>query len=552
MHFRRPSDPKKAYILLASLGFGCIRLACLSAGISFAGSLFAQTVSDTQAKEAKNTKETYLAGLSLAKEGKLDEAIATFQKALENNGQNPSLLNATGAAYSLIGNLEQAKKYFLKCLEEDPGFVPARKNLAITYFSIGQYDLATAEFQKLANISAASGQVANLFLGIIAEKNSNHLQAAKLLKCSGELLKQYPEAILSLAQAELELNHLREAEDILAKFDTAREITASQYLKAAKLFLRLGQGRKALQELDTASAKAGRLDGVAYQRALVLDEMNRSREALTILNDLAAKTPDSDTLHLLAHVAQKTGDLGLALQSLRRAAKMDPAREDNYLDFSSICADYENYPLALEAANVGLEHVPNSYRLLIQKGVVLENLGRFEEAENILRQASQLQKDNSEAFLSLAIVQTHAGQLEDAEVTLTSALHNFPDNYYMHYQLGKLLVHFQEGNPNDADLSARAKHALQQAIRCKPSFADSYYQLSKLYLRESPKLAEQNLAKCLQLDPNHAPAEYALARLYLSTGRRAAGQSLIDRFERQRQADKLKENHKPRIELAQK
>jgi hypothetical protein len=54
------------------------------------------------------------------------------------------------------------------------------------------------------------------------------------------------------------------------------------------------------------------------------------------------------------------------------------------------------------------------------------------------------------------------------------------------------------------------------------------------------------------LDPNHAPAEYTLARLYLSTGRRAAGQALIDRFESQQQAEKLKEQQKPRIESAQK
>ena len=177
--------------------------------------------------------------------------------------------------------------------------------------------------------------------------------------------------------------------------------------------------------------------------------------------------------------------------------------------------------------------------------------GRLEEAEENLRRASQLQKDNSVALLSLAIVQTHSGQLQDAEATLSSALQNFPDNYYMHYHLGKLLVQLQEANPTDAGLSTKAKHAFQQAIRCNPSYADSYYQLSKLYLRESPQLAEQNLVKCLRLDPNHAPAEYTLARLYLSTGKRAAGQALVDRFERQRQSDKLKENQKPRIEAAQ-
>jgi len=91
----------------------------------------------------------YRAGVALAEQGKLDEAITTFEKALESNRQNPLILDATGAAYSLKGDFEQAKQYFLECLDVDSGFAPARKNLAIAYFITGKYDLAVAEFQKL-------------------------------------------------------------------------------------------------------------------------------------------------------------------------------------------------------------------------------------------------------------------------------------------------------------------------------------------------------------------------------------------------------------------
>jgi tetratricopeptide (TPR) repeat protein len=514
-------------------------------------SLCSQTPANISAAYSVDANKMYRAGVTLAEQGKLDEAITTFEKALESDRQNPLLLDAAGAAYSLKGDLEQAKQYFLECLDVDSGFVPARKNLAITYFITGKYDLAAAEFQKLKNISSASHAVANLFLGMIAEKNADYVQAVSLLEQSGALLDRNPEAILSLAQAEFQLKHLHRAQVALSKLESAHGITASQYLEAAELYSRLGQNPKALADLDKARAKDGQLERLAYRRALVLDQMNRSQEALTILKGLAVKNPDSDSLNLLAHVAQKNGDFGLAMQSLREAAKLDPTKESNYLDFSAICADYGNYPLALEAANVGLEHIPNSYRLLVQKGVVLENLGRLEEAEVILRDASHLQKDNSVALLSLAIVQTHGGALQDAEATLTAAIEEFPDNYYMHYHLGKILVQLQEGRSADPGLEAKAKHAFQQAIRFNPSYADSYYQLSKLYLRESPKLAEQNLVTCLRMDPNHAPAEYTLARLYLSTGRRAAGQALIDRFESQQQAEKLKEQQKPRIESAQ-
>jgi tetratricopeptide (TPR) repeat protein len=515
-------------------------------------SLRSQTPSRAPASHSAEAKGLYQAGVALAERGQLDKAIAAFEKALESDRENPVLLDATGAAYSLKGDFEQARWYFLESLRVDATFVPARKNLAITYFNMGRYSLAASEFQTLKNTSAASSPVANLFLGMIAEKNADYVHAVSLLEESGTLLNRYPEALLSLANSEAQLKHAHQAQVALSNVENLTGMTASQYLKAAELHARLGQYPRALADLDKAYAQDSQLERLAYQRAVVLDEMNRPQEALAVLKDLVATNPDSDALNLLAHVAQKSGDFGLAMQSLRQAAKLDPTREDNYLDFSTICADFGNYPLALEAANVGLEHIPNSYRLLVEKGVVLENLGRLEEAEDTLRSAGQLQKDNSVALLSLAIVETHAGRLEDAEATLTSAIESFPDNYYMHYHLGKILVQLQEANPAEAGLSAKAEHAFEQAIRFNPSYADSYYQLSKLYLKESPKLAEQNLRTCLRLDPNHAPAEYTLARLYLSTGRRAAGQALIDRFESQQQAAKLKEQQKPRIESAQK
>src|SRR5205807_1601570 len=155
---------------------------------------------------------------------------------------------------------------------------------------------AAGEFQKLKNISTASYPVANLFLGMIAEKNADYVQAEPLLEQSGALLDRYPEAILSLANAEFQLKHLHRAQVALSNFDNAYAITASQYLKAAELYSRLGQNGKALADLDKARAKDGQLERFAYQRALVLDQMNRSQEALTILKDLAAKNPDSDSL----------------------------------------------------------------------------------------------------------------------------------------------------------------------------------------------------------------------------------------------------------------
>jgi len=506
--------------------------------------LWAQSAPMPSASNEPEAAKAYRLGMSLVKEGRLDEAIPAFKNGLRTDPQSAVLLNLIGATYSLKGDFEHAENYLLKSLQTDPGFVPARKNLAISYFNLGKYDLAITEFERLINTRGDSRSVAFLFLGIIAEKQRDFSKSASLLGESGDVVYQYPQALLSFAHSLFQLKQAQKAEAVLKSLDAMSGVAAAEYFKAGLLYSQQRRYQQALAEFERADKVDPELSGLEYQRAVVLDQLGRSEEALKGLKDLTSTRPDANSLNLLANLARKSGDLNLAIQSLRQAAMLEPGRELNYLDFSTICMDYENYPLALEAADIGLAHIPGSYRLQVQKGAILEKLGRLGEAEKIVQRASELQEDNSVALLSLAIIQTHAGELQDAINTLSSAIKKFPSNFQMHYYLG---VALEQTLKHDA----KAAEAFRGAIRLNPSFADSYYHLAKLYLNKDPKLAEENLLGCLRLDPHHLSAEYSLGRLYLKTGRRVEGRALIDAFERQQQAEKRKDRQKPSLELAQ-
>jgi len=167
-----------------------------------------------------------------------------------------------------------------------------------------------------------------------------------------------------------------------------------------------------------------------------------------------------------------------------------------------------------------------------------------------LRKAIGMQRDNSVALLSLAVVQAHSGRPDEAEQTLGTGIRQFPDNYYMHYFQGKLLMQATTGEPGVPDLNG-ARRSFEESIRLNPDYADSYYQLSNLYIADTPKLAEQALQKCLKLDPNHIPAQYALARLYLRTGRKEQGQALLARLKTQQRSEELQQQRQLRIDVAQ-
>lgn len=514
-------------------------------------SFAAQAANKTAVSNRTESQKAYEAGMRLVRTGRLDDAIKVFQRGLQADAENLNLLDAIGATLSLQGNFGPAQQYFERSLQLNPRFEPAQKNLAINYYNLGRYDLAASEFEKLAKFPGEPHRVANLFLGILADKNHNYSDSAALLEKSGALLDKYPDALIAFADSLVQLKQTAKAALVLNRVDASKGVSGDQYVQAGTLYSQLGQDKRALAEFDRAAQKGSTGAALEYQRAAALDKLGRSQEAEQILKNLTIASPDPDSLNLLAHVAEKNQEFELALRSLKQAAKLAPDREDNYLDFSTFCADYENFPLALEAAEIGLEHIPDSYRLTVQKGAVLEKLARLDEAEEVLKKASTLQDDNEVALLSLAIVQSHAEKFQDSVDTLTAAIQKYPDNFYMHYHLGVVLMQIEQRDAANEAMSREAEHAFRNAIKLNPSFSDSYYQLSKVYMGKSPKLAEENLVACLRIDPNHVGAEYTLGRLYMKSGRRAEGQALIDKFESQQATEKVKEQSRPRIRAAQ-
>jgi len=496
-------------------------------------------------------QELYRSGIAQVKSGHIEEAIDTFKKALEIAPQDRLLLNATGAAYSMRGALQTAQRYFIESLKTDPSFVPAKQNLGITLFSLGHYSEAEGQFKSLQEQVGQSHTVANLFLGMISEKRSDCTTAVSLLDNVGALLYQYSDAVLSFANCEYQIGNPQSAMQALAAFDRTGDLSPSQYEQAADLYTRLGQNQRALAELNKARTGKSQSASVEENRIELLEKTGRLEDAQGLLEDLASSQPTADVLLHLARVAKERGDFAVAMKSLKRASEIDPDREESYLEFSTICADHGNDALGLETAEIGLSHVPTSYRLTVQKGVVLEKLGHLNDAESVLRTAVGMQKDNSIALLSLAVVLAQGGRAEEAERTLARAIRQFPDNYYMYYFRGKLLLQFAGNDANKDEIRESAKHSFEQSIRLNPGYADTYYQLSNLDLETAPKLAEQALQKCLKLDPNHIPAEYSLARLYIRTGRKAEGQAMLARFKTQQRSEELQQQKQLRIEVAQ-
>jgi len=424
------------------------------------------------------SQKIYESGLALVQQGKAREASELFQQGLKQDPSNLLLLNALGGAYTLQGRDKEARQCFLAALKANPAFLPARRNLALSYFHTGEYADAKVEFERLA-ANPKSRPIADLFLGMLAEKDKQFETAVRLMESAGSLLDEQPQGIVALARSYYELGQPDKSRIVLERLNRLLVVSPGDYFQAGRLAFRQGQYAEALAFFDKANHLAPDLAELDYFRALTLVELGQSGRAMDILRRSTSRHPDARELNLLGHAAQESGDTKLAIQSFYRAAQLQPEMEENYLDYSSLVLNSENYPLALEILDAGLAHIPHSYRLLVQKGAVLDKLTRRREAEEVFRAAIKIQDDNRVAMISLAVTQAHDYRLDDSAVTLSKAIERYPADAYVRYYYGLVLVQLAEQQGMKPEVAEPARRELEKAIELNPTYADAYYQLAK-------------------------------------------------------------------------
>ncbi len=148
----------------------------------------------------------------------------------------------------------------------------------------------------------------------------------------------------------------------------------------------------------------------------------------------------------------------------------------------------------------------NDHRVFSNYGVILQDLGKLQEAELSLRKAIELNPDFANGHSNLGNILSDLGKLQEAELSLRKAIELNPDFADAHYNLGNILGHL--GKLQEAELSYR------KAIQLNPDFANVHSNLGNI-LSDLGKLQEAELSarKAIELNPNLADAHYNLGNI---------------------------------------
>jgi protein O-GlcNAc transferase len=171
----------------------------------------------------------YQSGCDLHKKGRIDEAILSYQKALQHNPSSALTLHILGMAFHGKHQIDEAVRYYQKALQLDPGLIGAYYNLGTIFQEKKQLDEAILCYQKVIDINPGlTDPYYNMGLALQEQGQREKASAAyeKALHCNpsfvaarwAKTMCQIP--VIYTHQSEIETSRARYHADLLTLRDT--------------------------------------------------------------------------------------------------------------------------------------------------------------------------------------------------------------------------------------------------------------------------------------------------------------------------------------------
>ena len=228
----------------------------------------------------------------------------------------PATWLAVGVYYLSISQIVEARRFFSKASMMDPHFGPAWIGFAHTFAAEGEHDQAISAYSTAARLFQGT-HLPQLFLGMQNLQLNNMTLAQEYLNAAHALCSTDPLLLNELGVVFYHLDHLADA---IAVFNSALTIAEdidsdprawiATRANLGHAYRRQRQWDNALQEFEEVLRQGGKDSGIFCAKGLVLLEMGRSWEAVCVLHEALAVSPqDPVATDLLGRALEENASL---------------------------------------------------------------------------------------------------------------------------------------------------------------------------------------------------------------------------------------------------
>lgn len=454
-----------------------------------------------------------------------DEGLAVLRPLLKQDGSDLKVLNLAGLAYTGKGNLPEADRFFRKVLQIQPAFLPALKNLGINEFTLNE----TASSQKhliAAATQSPADPVVNLFLGEIAYSQKRYQVASEKFDIAQTFVARDPNLRAAYGVSLLNSNRVQLGIEMLAKTEPA-ELNDANAFAAGIALANADQPTDAILYFEALRARYPNSYNIGFDLLLCYLRAKQAPEAQEAANTIIQSGHDTDEVEsALAEAYEQSNKTPQAVQALRRAIELNPQNEDNYLDFANLCIDHRDLNNGLKVIGVGLTVLPNSSRLIFERGVLYAMQDRFDLAEQDFERSARLAPMTDFGYVGIGVTYMETGHAAQAVAVLRQRLKTHPNDASLLYLFGEALMR-SGAQPGDKAYS-EAQNAFERSAKLNPALCLPHVALGEIYVDEGRyKDAIVQLEIARSIDPKEKSAYSHLAVAYRKTGDRESAKRVL-------------------------
>ncbi len=319
------------------------------------------------------------AGLRLARVGDYGGAIALFDRALEKDKDNILVLVSKGMTYMRMSRLQEALDIFQGIVEIKQNWVGPRFMCGLLMGQQGRYDDALSYLDQALELQSKYADAWNL-KGIILASQREYQQA---LECFNRALDINPGDAEAWRAKGKALDRLGRYEDALGCYEKA--LVLEPGVEEAKLYVEVQ--KKKLRTADELFE-----EGIQFAKA---GRMNEALEKLE--RSLEIRPGFADAWYIKGVVHGTKREYYTAIECFRQVLDMRKDDTEALYGLASAQMKEELYPEALETFERVLRASPTYADAWCDRGIVLCEMGRHEEARASFDQTLAIDGGNEKA-----------------------------------------------------------------------------------------------------------------------------------------------------------